>query len=277
MKDLLDKVQEDYKNFCNKEYIFYLDNGININLKCKKENLPHLIGLHKLDKEYSVIRQMVDRNDYTVTPKNIFIKLKEFNISYDDFKKCDTWTKRLENRMENFTFEKLDSILKKTTMFTFIYDKKKTKNNKAKYVMVDKKGTLFVHLYIGYDKNLQYYYPNSFVASEEKDSNLSRKTIKVLKSEIYKLSIDGREKIEIIEHAKIREIRTLIKTYNSNNSKLYKKINKNEEVGSLLKEINGLAIEIINKYDKLEMCSDKDLNDSIDKFLKLKNKVKSEI
>ena len=214
MEDLLCSIQKDYSNFCDKEYIFYLEDGININLKCKKENLPHLIGLHKLKSDYSIIRQMVDKNDYSITPKNIFDIIKEKNITYNDFTQCASWTAHIQNRMENFTYENIDSILRKTGMFTFIYNKDKTKNNKAKYVLMDKKNSLFLHLFIGYDQTLKYYYPNSYVADEKKDSNLSRNTIKVIKTEIYKLSQTGEKLIEVIEHAKIREIKILIKEYN---------------------------------------------------------------
>lgn len=268
MEDLLCCIQRDYSNFCDKEYVFYLENSININLKCKKENLPHLIGLHKLKSDYSVIRQMVDKNDYSITPKNIFDILNEKNITYNDFAQCASWTTHLKDRMENFTYENVDSILRKTGMFTFIYDPKKTKNSKAKYVLMDKKSNLFVHLYIGYDEKAKHYYPNSYVADKEKDSNLSRDTIKIIKTEIYSLSKTGKVLIEVIEHAKIREIKTSIKDYNKKNKELYKQIrNGNSNADNLLNDINALVKEIVSKYNELNSCNDDDLNNKIKLFL----------
>lgn len=270
MKNLIDEIQKDYSIFCDKEYIFYLENNLKVNLKCKIENLPHLIGVHKLKDDCNFIRQMLDRNDHTVTAKNIFEVLKENGIGYSEFQKYGSWTTHLERRMENFTYEKINAILRKTTMFSYIYDKSKTKNNKAKYVLIDKRDSLFLQLYIGYDEDLKCYYPNSYVPHERKDSNLGRKTLKISKTEIFKLSNKGKEIIEVIEHAKIREIKGMIKDYNNKNSKFYKAIRNNEESITLLNEINSIAREIIEKYTDVIDCTDNELNIKLEPFLKSK-------
>lgn len=275
MENLIDEIQKDYSNFCDKEYIFYLDGNLKVNLKCKVENLPHLIGVHKLEKDCNFIRQMLDKNDHTVTAKNIFEVLKANGIGYNEFKNYESWTTHLQRRMENFTYEKIDAILRKTTMFSFIFDESKTKNNKAKYVLIDKKDSLFLQLYIGYDEELKCYYPNSYVPHEKKDSNLGRKTLKISKTEIFKLSNEGREIIEIIEHAKIRELNGMIKEYNSKNNKLYKAIRKNEESLSLLNEINSIAKEIVKKYKYEIKYIDNDLSAKLEPFLKSKTLIEN--
>lgn len=206
MDNLLEYIENDYSKFCDTEYIFYLHNKNIVNLRFEIENLPHLIGLHKLKEDYSEIRQMVDKNDVYITPANIFRILQEKNIDYNTIKKCLSWNTRLQNRMENFTYNKIDSILRKTTIFSFIYEEGKTKNKKAKYVLIDKPSHLFLQLYIGYDSKTKRYFPNSFVADYKKDSNLGRDTLKIIKTEVYKINCFGTYKIETIEHEKIRLI-----------------------------------------------------------------------
>lgn len=266
--DLIEQIKVDYSNFCDKEYVFYLEDKSSISLKCKMENLPHLIGLHKLKDDCDFIRQMVDKQNYIITPRNIFDVLKENNIGYNEFRKYESWTTHIKDRMENFTYEKINSILRKTTMFSYIFDKSKNKNNKAKYVLIDKKDSLFLQLYIGYDDKLKYYYPNSYVPNKDKDSNLDRKTLKIIKTEIFVLSTKGKIKLETIEHAKIREIKKMIKEYDSKNYKLYKTIEKNNDYINILDEVNILAKEIIKKYNDFEECNDKDINYKLELFLK---------
>ncbi|MGL5615351.1 MAG: hypothetical protein ACRDD2_03860 [Sarcina sp.] len=268
MKNLIDDIQKAYSEFCDKEYIFHLENDLKINLKCKVENLPHLIGIHKLKDDCKFIRQLLDKNDYNITTKNIFKVLNENEIGYKEFQKYNSWTIHLQMRMENFTYEKLDRILRKTTMFSFIFDKAKIKNSKARYVLIDKKDNLFLQLYIGYDKKFNYYYPNSYVADKNKDSNLARESLKIIKTEIFNLSTDGKKMIEIIEHAKIREIKEMIKIYNNKNIKFYKAVKNNEESLKLLNEVNFMAREIIKKYKSEITSIDEELSNKLEIFLK---------
>ncbi|MBC2414973.1 hypothetical protein HGI34_21560 [Clostridium saccharobutylicum] len=232
-----------------------MKNNITINLKFKKENLPHLIGLHKLSECYSEIRQMEDKNDHTITPKNIFEILRAHNIDYDNLKSSSGWTTHLQNRMENFTYKKLDSILRKATMFGFIYEEGKTKNTKAKYVLIDKIQELFLQFYIGYDEKTKEYFPNSYVPNNEKDPNLSRDTLKIIRTEIYNETPSERVKIETIEHEKIRELTQLIKenltSYNNKNNQMYNLIKEDKPNEDMLKEINSLIAEIIKSYKEL--------------------------
>lgn len=268
MEDLIDEIQADYIHFCDKEYVFHLDNNMKINLRCKIENLPHLIGIHKLGNDCNFIRQMVDKNDYSITTKNIFYIFKENGIGYNEIRSYEGWTPHLQRRMEHFTYEKINAILRKTTMFSFIFDKEKTKNDKAKYVLIDKRGPLFLQLYIGYDDKKKYYYPNSYVPNNKKDSNLARDTLKVIRTEIFSLSENKREMIEVIEHAKIRELNTMIKEYNSQNNKLYRAIRENKNSLELLNTINSMAKDIVKKYKKEIKYIDNDLSSKLEVFLK---------
>lgn len=263
MDNLLDIIEADYDKFYGNEYIFYLHNNITINLKLKKENLPHLIGLHKLSECYSKIRQMEDKNDYTITPKNIFGILRDHNIDYDNLKSSSGWTIHLQNRMENFTYKKLDSILRKATMFGFIYKEGKTKNTKAKYVLIDKIEELFLQFYIGYDEETKEYFPNSYVPNKEKDPNLSRDTLKIIRTEIYNETTSERVKIETIEHEKIRKltqsIKENLKLYNNKNTQMYNLIKEDKPNEDILKEIKSLITEIITSYNELTEYVDMDI------------------
>lgn len=263
MDNLLDIIEADYDKFYGNEYIFYLHNNITINLKLKKENLPHLIGLHKLSECYSEIRQMEDKNDYTITPKNIFEILRDRNIDYDNLKSSSGWTIHLQNRMENFTYKKLDSILRKATMFGFIYKEGKTKNTKAKYVLINKIEKLFLQFYIGYNEGTKEYFPNSYVPNIKKDPNLSRDILKIIRTDIYNETPSGRVKIETIEHEKIRELTQSIKenltSYNNKNNQMYNLIKEDKPNEDMLKEINRLIAEIIKSYNELTKYIDVDI------------------
>lgn len=277
MDNLLDTIEADYAKFHGNEYIFTLKNNTVINLKLKKENLPHLIGLHKLSNCYSVIRQMVDKNDYTITPKNIFEILREHTINYENLKSSVGWTIHLQDRMENFTFEKLNSVLRKSTMFGYIYQKGKNKNTKAKYVLIDKIDGLFLQFYIGYNEENDEYFPNSYVPNKQKDSNLSRDTMKIIKTEIYHESPLGRVLIETIEHKKITDLTQLLneslKLYNSKNNQIYNFIKEDKFNEDMIKEINSLITDILTIYNELIKYIDKDIflnnksNSKVKRFL----------
>lgn len=96
--------------------------------------------------------------------------------------------------------------LEKTTIFNFLYDSAKAKNKKARCVLVERPRELFVHLYLGIDEAEKFYFPNSFVADQKKDANLSRNTTKIIKIEIYKLDIGGRNKVETLVISRARTI-----------------------------------------------------------------------
>lgn len=255
MDNLLEKIECDYKKICGTEYIFYLENGSVINLRFKIENLPHLIGIHKLSGDYVEIRQMTDKSDVHITPTNILSILKEKNINYESFKLASSWNEKLQLRMENLNFIVLDGLLRKTTIFNFLYDSPKTKNKKARYVLMDRPRELFVHLYLGIDKSENFYFPNSFVADQKKDANLSRSTTKIIKTEIYKLDIHGTNKVEIIEHEKIRslteELKKNVKLYSSKNHEVYSLARKEQEYMANLEEVNELSMQIKRDYQEL--------------------------
>lgn len=279
MDNLLETIKNDYEKLCNKEYVFYLDTRESVMLMFKKENLPHLIGLHKLKQYYPEIRQMVDKNDYRVTAKNIFKIFEKKNINYTDIKGSLGWNTHLQDRMEKFTYEKIDSILRQTTMFEYIYEKGKTKNTKAKYVLIDKVDKLFLQLYIGYDEEKRIYFPNSYVPNKIKDSNLSRDTFKLIKTEIYIVDSSKKIKIETIEHKKIRDItellRKYLKLYNSKNNELYNLLKTDKSNENILKEVNKLARDIIKWYKELIKFVEKDIFLNKKSNKKLKNFLQS--
>lgn len=166
-----------------------------------------------------------------------------------------SWNTKIQHRMENFNFANLNCLLRKTTIFNFLYEEGKTKNAKATHVLVDKSNNLYIHLFMGFDSNGNFYFPNSFVVDYQRDSNLSRKGTKIIKTEIYKIDIAGKEKIETVEHEQIRLIsdglKQNIKVYSSKNEQIYILANKNEEYKDVLDQVNILSKTIKKDYERL--------------------------
>ena len=255
MSNLLETIENDYENLIEIEYVFTLDNNGIVSLEFKKENLPHLIGLHKLKGSVNEIRRMEDINDKGITPANIFQHLRNNNVDYNALKGCSHWDDHIKNRMENFSYENIHSILRQSTMFNFIYDPQKTKNDKAKYVLIDKKNGLFLQFYIGYDNGKDEYFPNSFVANNKKDHNLDRAPLRIVKTEIYRKNGSEMVNIETIEHKKIRDIKDRLDlnltNYNRINDEMYKLAMRDEPYINVLNEVNTLSSKVKFDYSEL--------------------------
>lgn len=108
---MINRIQKDYDKLRKREYQFYFEDGQVISLRFKKVKLPHLIGLGKLKNDDELIMKM-DLKQFTA--KGIFKKLSEHNRTYEVLKNYSSWTGHLTRRMENFTYENLHMLLKKT-------------------------------------------------------------------------------------------------------------------------------------------------------------------
>lgn len=235
---MINRIQKDYDKLRKKEYQFYLEDGQVISLRFKKVNLPHLIGLGKLKNDDEWIMKMDLKQ---VTAKEIFKKLSEHNRTYEVLKTYPSWTGHLTRRMENFTYENLHMLLKKSTVCEFIYDPDETDNDVAKFVFVDELANLYIHLFIGKDEIKGYYFPNSFIAEFSKH----RCCGKSIKIKITKVIIQGDGQTEVIEHdklkAKLRSIKETMSKINGLYTLISNKIRNKVDESTISQEKEELA------------------------------------
>jgi len=246
---MLDRIVCDYNKLRKKEYRFILQDGTTISLKFKSCNLPHLIGLAKLKDDDTTI---TDFDEGRISAKRIIQALKNEDKTYLTLKSYPSWTGHLTRRMENFTFENLNMLIRQSAVINFIYDPNETKNDKAKFIFYTELEAIHLHLYIGEDENGNYYYPNSFNAEFKKDSRCGKaKKIKVTKV----LLLDGSHSYEI-EHDKIKSLIREVRVYGREYNRLMNdyKGEKGDtyiricEIEDILKE----SYEAIDKYMPLE-------------------------
>ena len=138
---------------------------------------------------------------------------------------------------------------------------------------------LFLQFYIGYNEETKEYFPNSYVPNKERDPNLSRDTLKIIRTEIYNETLSGRVKIETIEHEKIREftqsIKENLKLYNNKNTQMYNLIKEDKPNEDILKEIKSLIADIVTSYNELTKYVDVDIFLNNESNVKLKRFLKS--
>jgi hypothetical protein len=241
----------DYNQLAQNEYKFHTNHGV-IHLIFKPENLPHLVGFQYLSEAHPILRAFNDVSDSKVTASNVFENLINENVSFESLlfnKKIDPL---IECRITEFSYRTIKSLLLNTTLFKFKYDSDKTLNAKAKYVLIEDRKDLFLHLYIGYDHRKRFYFPNSFVPNLSRVPHIERDVLSVHKTEIIDITT---QKSTVIDHAKIRdltkEINLLISHYNKKNELFYNEKSNHYLSDELLIEINALLKMFLCKYQAL--------------------------
>lgn len=262
---MLNRIEEDYNKLRKKEFQFILEDGDVINLRFKKVNLPHLIGIGKLQEDDETIKSFVNKQ---VSAKDILKKLKEEGKTYEVIKEYDSWTGHLTRRMSYFDYSNINLLIRQSVVIDFVYDPSKTNNDRAKFIFYAETNEIHLHLFIGEDEVKKYYYPNSFTAEDEKNRNAGG----VKKIKVSKIVIQDGNIIEEIDHNYyknvIRGIRPKIKSVN----KLISMINGAIRNGANEEKISELQVQL--HKERLDVMEDfKNINRyiPINDFLKLKN------
>lgn len=262
---MLNRIEEDYNKFRKKEYQFILEDGNVINLRFKKVNLPHLIGIGKLEEDDDTIKKFVNKQ---VAAKDILKKLKDEGKTYDVISGYDSWSGHLTRRMSNFDFSNINLLIRQSVVVDFVYNASKTNNDKAKFIFYAETNQIHLHLFIGEDEIMKYYYPNSFTAEDEKNHNAGC----VKKIKVSKILIQDGTIVEEINHSYykniIRGIRPKIKIVNKTITLLSEAIRNNEDdarITELQEELHSKRLNVLEDFK----CINEYI--PINDFLRLKN------
>lgn len=171
-----------YNELMKYNYTYKLDGGITFTLKFKKEDLPHLLGLHKLI-DYNIFKQLADKKHVAgKIYKMIAEKDKANSITYDYISKSQFFNV-ISNRIDNF--HSIKDLLFSQVIINFDNSKIDTKLE-SNVILFEKKTNKYLHLCI-VNKNHKTY-PETFIVESSnyyvKDQD--RRLVKNIEIEDFK-------------------------------------------------------------------------------------------
>ncbi len=107
MNVLLEKYN-DYLRLVGCKIEYELEDGTILTVEYKKENFPHLIGLHKLQ-DIQLIQFWTDRSNKSVKLKDILKSIEKEKLT-DSKVNGSIFYKKIEKRYENFSYENLTTL-----------------------------------------------------------------------------------------------------------------------------------------------------------------------
>jgi len=236
--EMIYQIEAFFKDFCEKEYVYYLEDGAVVRLIVSINQLPHLIGIHKYV-EFIIVRQFNDKQNTDVNASNIFDKLRETGINYNSIKLCSSYNEH-KWRIEKLTYDNLKDLLYNTRIFDFINS---PKNGVGKRILLRINGGFHLQLILGEENNNHFL--NSFYVGRKKDKCISEKGIYVNRLVITDIANSARLIIYEKNYEEIRKRKNKIE----NNIAIYYKMN--DEFHQTCKGNNRDLLEKINTHSKL--------------------------
>ena len=158
MNELLEKYN-DYKKVinCKAEYLF--SNGTKIEVVYKEENFIHLIGLHKLT-DVQLMQFFNDKSNKLVNTKYVISRIKKEKFT-DSMVKSSVFYKDIEERYNNFSYEKLTSLTYTDAIINFnpLLINSKIKSD---FLLFEEKNGKYNHLGIALDASTGKRYIETF-------------------------------------------------------------------------------------------------------------------
>ena len=114
MKDIV----KDYEKLISLDISIPIYNSEVINFTFKRENLPHLLGLHKL-KDIDIIQRFNNSVDNKVTAKTIYKMMKNGDKELESLKSSKYYTDIYENKIKYFSSENILKAIKNQTIIEF--------------------------------------------------------------------------------------------------------------------------------------------------------------
>ncbi|WP_027400214.1 PBECR4 domain-containing protein [Anaerovorax odorimutans] len=173
---------ENYKKLINFTICYELENGAKIKYIYKKENFPHLIGLHKLV-DLPLIQRFNDPKNHIINSKYIISKIKQSKLTEIDVKSSCYYNK-IVDRYSHFNAENLMSLTYTEVVIDF--DRSLLRNSKlykTKYILFEKENSEYRHLCIA--KDASKYYIESFFYEKSNDYINNQKIVKVKSVQIF--------------------------------------------------------------------------------------------
>ena len=173
----LKTILEAFTNLCCYDYHYIIDSGIEVKLIIKKENLPHLLGLHKLVDIESLRKYSKNK----IAAKVIYKDIKNGNLTYDKISQSEHF-KKIEDRLNHIG--NVESLLFDRIVLDFDNTKINTKI-KSDILMYRKIKKDFVHLCLVKNSRGEYV-PETLLVQQDKYYIRKQKELKVLKLIIKK-------------------------------------------------------------------------------------------
>lgn len=173
--DKISRAIEMYEVLMNKRYIYELLNGDSLEVIFKKENFPHLIGLHKLID----ISEFNRLNNKMIKGNKVFKMVKNKDIEEEKIINSPNYEK-IELRVENF--HKINDLVFNRVIYDFDRTKVRT-YIKADLVLYKVEDGMYIHLFLVKDKFGKYVSmtfivePNDKYIKGQKDFSISRLSI----------------------------------------------------------------------------------------------------
>ena len=181
MNELLMKFNE-YKSIVNYKVRYEFENGKVMEFVPKKNNFPHLIGLHKLV-DIPIIRQFNDKNNHSVGAKFLISKIKQEKILTEETVKNSVYFPDIEDRYNKFSKDNILS-LSYTDMIVDFDPTQMNSRLKARYVLYEEKdpGT-YNHLSIAETEKNEKYLESFFYEPSDlylrNQTKIKIKTVKI--------------------------------------------------------------------------------------------------
>lgn len=187
---VLESAISDYELLLKKDYKYELLDKKDVEVKFKKENFPHLLGLHKLVD----IKDLKRLHDKKIKGSKIYKKVTDKEIS-NEMVLSSPYYNKIENRFKYFN--KINEIIFTKVIYNFDRTKVHT-SIKADLVLYTIKDNLYIHLFLVKSSKGNYFAPMTFIVEEDD---------KYIKEQI---GYDVKQ-ISIIENGKVIKKHTYIK------------------------------------------------------------------
>lgn len=143
-----------YEGLMNKKYIYELLNGDSLEVIFKKENFPHVIGLHKLVD----INEFNRLNNKTIKGNKVFKMVKNKDIEEEKIVNSPNYEK-IELRVDKF--HKINELVFNRVIYNFDRTKVRT-TIKADLVLYTVEDGMYIHLFLVKNK-FGKYVPMTFI------------------------------------------------------------------------------------------------------------------
>lgn len=107
MNPLLEKY-DDYIRLVGCKVIYTLEDGTKIEFIYKRENFPHLLGLHKLQ-DLQLVQFWLDRTNYSVKLGTVMRRIEKETFT-DAMVRSSVFFSKIEDRYNNFTYDNLTTL-----------------------------------------------------------------------------------------------------------------------------------------------------------------------
>lgn len=175
-------------------YVYKLNNGTELRLRFFRENLPHLLGIHKVVKDRNLKKLYQGQNGYN--------GIVDGSITIEKLKQLDNQLKKEDKQLKAITpkitcFHLIPKLLENCKIIKFYPERVEgTCTLKSEFILFDEE--LGIKLHLGVLKssdNSSIYVPESFIPKRSRDRDRDRLTHTIPKQEFK--TIVEREIIKI--------------------------------------------------------------------------------